>query len=189
MSRRLPALAAIAALLLAGCGSGDPAATTSATSSSATPAAGEPHPCDLLTTPQATEALGIPVADVVRVEAVESEGGQASCEWIGPDYETALGLILEGPGFFSAAGPGYGSSGEAYDFWRRDALDAGFEVGDLEGVGDAAFVPRIGEGPHNTLVVREGDYLLHVSLLAGGPDLEDRMVRSGRLAAEALSGG
>ena len=163
MTRSLRPILLLAALLLAACGGtgGDPAPT-------AAPASADPHPCDLLTTDQVASVLGMPIVEVERSEAEVVNGGQASCTWMGEDAGTALGLIVEGPGFFSAALPGYTGSAEAFEFWRDDALEAGFPVIDVEAVGDAAFMPVLGDGAPNSLVMQHGDYLAHVSLVPGG---------------------
>lgn len=172
-----PALLLVA-LLLAACGG-----TGGVPSPTAAPASADPHPCDLLTGEQVASVLGTPILEVERSEAEVANGGQASCTWMGEDAGSALGLIVEGPGFFSTAPPDYTGSIEAYEFWRDDALEAGFPVIDIEAVGTAAFMPVLGDGAPNTLVMQHGDYLVHISLVPGG---EVPMSEAARLVAAEL---
>jgi hypothetical protein len=174
---RRPALAMLA-LMLAACGG-----TGGAPAPTAPPAAADPHPCDLLTGEQVASLLGTPAVEVERSEAETANGGQASCSWTADDGGAALGLIVEGPGFFSTGPSGYTDSAVAYQFWRDDALEAGFPVIDIEAAGDAAFVPVLGDGAPNTLVMHHGDYLVHVSLVPGG---EAPMSEAARMVAAAL---
>ena len=169
--------------LLTACGGGADEGVAG-TATGVLPVATDPHPCDLLSIEEAAGVLGASIAQVNRTEADVSNGGQASCAWAGAEDGTALGLIVEGPTFFATAPDGYTDSVEAYQFWRGDTLDAGFSVIEVEGTGDAAFMPAIGPGPPNTMVMRRGEYLVHVSLL--GPGDEGRMTEAARLVAAAL---
>lgn len=168
--------------LLAACGGQTVDGT--AGSAGAVSVAADPHPCDLLSIDEAAGVLSVSIVKVSRFEADASDGGQASCAWAGTADGMVLGLIVEGPAFFASAPDGYTGSAEAYRFWREDTLDAGFSVIDVEGAGDAAFMPAIGPDPPNTLVMRCGEYLVHVSML--GPGGEARMTEAARLAAAAL---
>jgi len=179
----LPGSVLAALFLLSACGGGaiDGVAGTSAGALSGT---FDPHPCDLLSAEEAAGVVGAPIAQVNRLEADASSGGQASCAWAGAGDGNALALIVEGPAFFETAPDGYTDSAEAYQFWRDDTLDAGFSVIEVEEAGDAAFMPAIGPGPPNTMVMKHGEYLIHVSLVGLGD--EARMTEAARLVAAAL---
>jgi hypothetical protein len=146
----------------------------------------DPHPCDLLGEAEVETVLGSAVAGIDRSAIGPGDEEGASCTWFGPGDGWALGLIVEGPGFLASGSGGYTGSEAGYLFWRDDALTAAFEVEDLEGVGDAAFIPLIGEGPHHTMVMRRGEHLVHVTLLTPGSDVRDRLLEAARMVAAAL---
>ena len=177
---------AAAALLLSLCLGAAACGEVGGSGSAPPPEGPDPHPCDLLGEAQVETVLGSAVAGVDRSAIGPGDEGEASCTWFGPGDGWALGLIVEGPAFLSSGSGGYVGSEAGYLFWRHDSLAAGFEVEDLEGVGDAAFIPLIGDGPHNTVVMRRGEHLVHVTLLAPGPDPRDRMLEAARMVAAAL---
>jgi len=183
-----PASALLAlALLAAGCGGGDAGeATTTTVPAIDSDISADPHPCDLLTESQAAGVLGAPVVQIIRSGSDGPEGAQAACTWASTDDSVTLGVIVEGPAFFAASPAGYTTSDEAYDFWRDDTLGAGFPLENVNAVGDDAFIPRIGSGPANTMVMRRGEYLVHISLLAPGSGIEERMIDAARMLAAAL---
>jgi len=174
-------------LLTAGCDGGD----AGETATTAVPAVGsnipaDPHPCDLLTEFQAAGVLGAPVVEVIRSGPDGPDGMQAACTWASADDGVTLGVIVEGPSFFATSPAGYTTSEEAYGFWRDDTLAAGFPLESVTDAGDTAFIPRIGSGAPNTMVMRRGEYLVHISLLAPGSGIEERMIDTARMLAAAL---
>jgi hypothetical protein len=173
-------LVLMALSLVAACGDGG-VPTSGPLATIGTP---DPHPCDLLSFDDASGVLGVAVTGADRSDADPTNGWQAACTWEGADPGVALDVLVEGPAFFGQASAGYQDSPAAYQFWRDDALEAGFSVVDVEAVGDAAFLPVIGEGPLNTMVMRSGDYLVHLALL--GPGGEAQLTAAARLVAAAL---
>ncbi len=174
-------------LLIAGCGGGVAGETTTTTTAAPIPnVPADPHPCDLLTESQVAGVLESPVVDIDRLGSGEADGVQAECTWAGVADGVALGVIVEGPAFFATAPAGYTTSEEAYEFWRDDTLGAGFPMESVSAAGDAAFIPRIGPGAANTMVMRSGQYLVHITLLAQGSGIEERMIDTGRMLASAL---
>ena len=186
-SLRSASVLLVLGVLAAGCG-GDAAGETTAvtTESAASIGSTDPHPCDLLTESQAEGVLKSLVVDIDRTGSGGSDGEQAACTWTGTADGATLSVIVEGPSFFATAPAGYTTSEEAYDFWRDDTLEAGFPMEMVFAAGDAAFIPRIGSGAANTMVMRSGKYLVHISLLAPGPDIEERMIETARMLATAL---
>ena len=179
----------IIGLLTAGCGGGDAGETPATVAPAATwNTSADPHPCDLLTDSQAAEVLGAPIEEVVRSGPGGPDGEQASCTWVSADDIDTLGVIVEGPAFFSTSPAGYTTSVEAYDFWRDDTLGAGFPLESIDAVGDDAFIPRIGSGPANTMVMCRGEYLVHITLLAPGSGIAERMIDAARMLAAAHAG-
>ena len=184
--RSAPALLALV-VLIAGCGGGTAGETTAATTvASVSIGPADPHPCDLLTGSQAAGVLESPVVDIDRMGSGGSDGEQAACTWVGADNGVTLDVMVEGPSFFATAPAGYATSEEAYDFWREDTLEAGFPMEVVFAAGDAAFIPRIGSGAANTMVMRSGKYLIHITLLAPGSGIEERMIDTARMLAAAL---
>lgn len=184
---RSAAVLLVFGVLIVGCGGGGAGETTAATTAApVSDVSADPHPCDLLTESQAAGILESPVVDIDRTGSGEPDGEQAACTWAGTADGVALSVIVEGPAFFSTAPAGYATSEEAYGFWRDDTLEAGFPLENVSAVGDEAFIPRIGSGAANTMVMRSGQYLVHITLLAPGSGIEERMIDTARMLSSAL---
>jgi len=166
-------LTAAAALLAAGCaappGSGDDllgAAPAPVRQHVAQQVGHEPHAAEVALCTVLPPAV---VGDLIGTgSAVHASGAGAQCTWRGPGSVPGAEASGHAPDLASADGPTLQAAmldAGAFHAGRPAPGDPSvLSVDDVHGVGDEAFVVRVGEGAPTTLYVRDGQRALSLWL-------------------------
>lgn len=176
---RPPIVVMILAGLLAGCGSGGGAGGPGPGPESGPPdlppdlAVAPPDPCTLVTTEEASAALGVPTKE---------------CELLGQDEFFAAARFLTASGNPGSITVDVANGGQAeYDAFRGEAQGA-TEFADVPGVADAAFFQRPFSSADVTFL--KGPFVVTVSVgFANGPPTQEAAVTLAQQAAARVPTG